>query len=698
MRNHNLWAIRALLAVVILIMGMSTIACGDDDDDNDDSDNPDVDDDADDDVNDDADDDVDDDVNDDLNDDLNDDVDDDADDDDDWPLPPPSYGWILMDTNRQNLSDTMQQAVDYGMDNVHLSHSLIMNIDQINDDEDRAILLQDVAQEAHALGLEVWVWAHEFNEESQILLCFDSEDPMWERRADEYRQALERIPEIDGVVLMTGSADVEPWYVPCICDWCRDLPPTDNPLLNLLNSRPADRVQQIYDAVGGVVMHELGKKLRMRTFLHQPMEVVWLGESLREYDDPDLMVMSKDVPQDWVPYYPHNPLIGDVGHRHQIIEMDLGNEYWGKNRILNSQVDYIYMRYQYDLSRGARGAAARIERGSDHTLGTANEINIFAFSQYMLDDEATPDQVYRDWFSQRYGIASDSADADTLKTLFRNSHFAMRKMYYTLGMWTLEKGSDIPDSALYPQLLWARNTAFYDPDWLGVFTDLVFPDKDTLMRLWQESLEARELATDNLALLESVEGAFAEPVDYQELHDMLELHEDCTEIWQYVIDTTYRWVAKSFGLADADTHLEFNARRLLELADAMEVRWGAGVSPGNPGRIRDFVADLRGSFPEQPDAENWEQMRVFNVEAVQLGGGQVRVTWETDETATQMVEWSRELPLYENTTGEQEVAATQHSVDINVDEPGERHVYSVASRGPDGDLIYSGDFWFGLDP
>ena len=55
------------------------------------------------------------------------------------------------------------------------------------------------------------VWSHEFNNVG-LTVCFDPADPVWNERRQAYRSALQAIPTIDGVVLMFGSATLEPWY------------------------------------------------------------------------------------------------------------------------------------------------------------------------------------------------------------------------------------------------------------------------------------------------------------------------------------------------------------------------------------------------------------------------------------------------------------------------------------------------------
>ncbi len=676
------------LAVLTTVVGCG---CGDDDDDasapsdddtsDDDTDDDDVDDDA-----------ADDDTWPPLPDDDN---DDDADDDTELPpLPDPSYGWILLDSDRAHVSWVLNQAADYGIDHVQLSHGLIMDIDEINEDAGHAADLRDIAQEAKSLDLEVWVWSHEFARES-YLLCLDPEDDLWVRRAQAYRDALTTIPEIDGVILMFGSAEVEPWYAVCLCEWCAEQPDTGNPVLDLINSRPSDRLAQIYDTVGGVVMGEFGKKLRVRTFMHQPLEILWLGESLRAYPNYDLSVMTKDVPQDWQPYYPDDPLIGNVGHRHQIIEMDLGNEYWGQSRILNGQVDYIARRWAYDEANGALGAAARIERGSEHAFGNPNEINIYAYSRIVIDG-ATPDDIYREWFDAKYGIDGAEPEADVLKRIFRTSHDAMRKMYYTLGMWTLVKGSDVPDSARFPEQLVSRNTAYYDGDWWETSEDLAFPDEQTLADLWQEASEAVEIAQDNLDALESIEPAFTDPSQYDELHDMLALHRDACLVWRHVKDAMFRYMYSPRGHADQMPIIEWDLEQLADLADAINVTWGAGATPVRPGDILYFIADLRDGAPDIVDETPVDQPLLFDIDAEDLGGGEWRVTWESDVATTSRVEWTRKLPLYTGDSGDVGGMTTTHDVTIQVDQPG-LWFFRVSGETGGGDLLRSGDYRIGLD-
>lgn len=68
----------------------------------------------------------------------------------------------------------------------------------------------------------------------------------------------------------------------------------------------------------------------MRTFIHRPSEIEWVGEGLRRAADLTVTAMTKDVPQDFEPYYPPDPLFGTLPHAH-IMEADAAGEYWGRS-------------------------------------------------------------------------------------------------------------------------------------------------------------------------------------------------------------------------------------------------------------------------------------------------------------------------------------------------------------------------------
>ena len=452
-----------------------------------------------------------------------------------------SVGWILTDDHPDTVDEALALAPSYGVSHIQLSHSFIGNIDEIIENPATALMINDVAGRAGALGIRTYVWTHELNADS-FIVCFDPDEGtggILDERRRAYREALAAIPEVDGVVLMFGSASVEPWYAACICPYCLSAGPLYTPFTSPL---PVERLDLIMRAVGEVVVNEMGRELIVRTFIHQPWELDVVGEALRGLTDLEMTVMSKEVPQDWEPYYPHNPLIGDVGDHDQIVEFDLAGEYWGLAKLPFCMPAYLQERIRHQARQGTVGAAARIDRYSNHTFDTPGEVNIHAFTRLLEDPWADVDGIWADWVETEYGLTADSVTSKTLIALLARTFDIGRKMYYVKGFWALKKGSDLPDHGRYAELLGGRSLAKWDADYKPWLRELRWPTEQTLKELFQEKSEAIEMCTRSLDELDSIREAF-DPVDYEDIRSRLAHQLRCTEIWRWVTDAGNRRAA-----------------------------------------------------------------------------------------------------------------------------------------------------------
>ena len=75
------------------------------------------------------------------------------------------------------------------------------------------------------------------------------------------------------------------------------------------------------------VCREHGKCLMLSTFVHDPGELGQVAASLEGLPS-EVAVMTKMVPQDWTLTDQSDPLIGRVGDRPQVVELDICGEYW----------------------------------------------------------------------------------------------------------------------------------------------------------------------------------------------------------------------------------------------------------------------------------------------------------------------------------------------------------------------------------
>ena len=595
----------------------------------------------------------------------------------------PVNGWILLDSNLDHVAEVVKMAKDFGVNHVQLSHDLIMDIDEvIFDDEDslqRRERLAEAASLAKAEGLEVFAWAHEFTG-NRINVCFDPEDPFWDERRDAYRLFFEQQPDIDGIVLMYGSASPDIWYSICTCDWCLDSIPEGEVPLIWPNGN--DRVEQVTRMVGEVVVDELGKGMYVRSFIHSPQELEYVGMGLRAIEDLGFYGMSKDQPQDWEPYYPDNKLIGDVGPRPSVVELDLAGEYWGRSYLLWMAPKYYIERWDYMWNHRGVGTVSRIERGSDHAIGQPNEINVFAIS-YLHEHgyKNVHDDLWQSWLESKYGVTAGSTEAKILQRSLERSYDFNRKMYYILGFWALEKSSSMPDSIATTEFV-KRNMALYDPDYEDWYNRLSEPDLATVEEIHQEKLEALSLVELSLADLDSIKDSL-NTSDYEDLHKRLRVHHYALRAWTWVAEILW-----ARHLPDHDGWIRYAIDRLNETADEAEAELG-NAYPAQPSDIRRFADAAEKLVDDGTQAVERTQLLITDIE-IEQNGETATITWKCNEAATFRVEWGEDIPDYGQDAAVDASASTQGSYVMQGQEDSRTYFRIHAEAGSRS--IVSGDF------
>ena len=78
----------------------------------------------------------------------------------------------------------------------------------------------------------------------------------------------------------------------------------------------------------------------MRNFFYDPLEMEFFRDGIKNLPD-DVIVMSKDTAHEFHPFYPWDPLHGQVGKKRQIVEIDLGVEKAWDGPGAYAQTDFI---------------------------------------------------------------------------------------------------------------------------------------------------------------------------------------------------------------------------------------------------------------------------------------------------------------------------------------------------------------------
>ena len=594
----------------------------------------------------------------------------------------PVVGWQLHHADEEHINRMVDLAAQYGVNHLQLSHSIIMDIDTLVHDSERSALIRRVTQRAHEKGIRVYAWTHEFNTD-QMPVCLDPEEKsgrrFWENRQDDYRAAFAQAPELDGVIMSFGSSSPDPWSLFCTCAWCRK---HDN----------ADRVALILEQLGGVVAGEFGKTLYARTFIHTPDELEWVGDALRRTPPATgPAVMSKDVPQDWEPYYPHNPIIGNNGGHPQIVEMDLGGEYWGKSAFPMDLADYLQHRIRHARDNNAAGFVVRVERGGDSLFGTSNELNLYAFHELLKNPDMNTDEIRGRWIADKYDIEPRSPDARRLMHIFKSSFDAVRKMYYVLGFWALEKGSDLTTSATYPALLSGRSIALYDPAFLPRQKLLETVTPDTFDRIMREKSEAVDIAERMLQELEQV--TTMNPEDFRQLKSELETLARATRVWRLANGAL--WAFRLYENTGQPGHKEW----ALDFAAALE-QYADGLPtdqwPGGPRRVSEFLENFRSTLPSGPGTPDMEYTlpgAVAQNVAAHADSKNIHVTFETASPVTCRLNAGAHLMHLTPATDTEVQPSQQHSLTMMGLSPATRYYFEIDCAGPDGAAAASSDFW-----
>jgi hypothetical protein len=609
----------------------------------------------------------------------------------------PVLGWILLDPDPSRVREAIDAAPRFGINHLQLSHGLVMNIEDLLGDAPEVLSRIEILNDAIALarekGIRTYVWVHELSG-TELLVCYGPDGDVWTQREEAYRTALARIPDVDGVVLMFGSAPLPPWFTFCDCEWCLDTWP------DTFDSPPqAERIRLIVQNIGRV-LSDLRKDLVVRVFAHEPDESDWHAEGLAAVEGVDFLGMHKSAVNDWQPYNPHDPTLGRIGPRPAILEEDAAGEYWGLSTLPFCAPGYIRYRMDHARQNGGIGFVARIERGSRRALGTPNEVNLWAMSGFQANPSMPIKAIWDASLEGLYGVRAGMAGQVLLREILEATFTIRIKSHYALGIWALDKGSDLPGDASFGQFFQRGDMPKWDPAWREVWNSLDRPDRWTVLRLWQEGTEAVELARESLASFEAVRMLLDEPLQ-NDLAIRLVHQYLSTRAWRAVDVFLWSWRARSQGDADADlgAWVAWSHQELATVRDLMIDSGLAGVPVAGPGRIQAFIDATRGAVPGDAAPAPPPPVPFGPLRVVALEPDAVELAVSVRAAASGLsIDHGPSLPAYEASLALDDVLEPGE-IRVRLDglEPGARRIARI--RGTvDGREVAGGDFWIFLPP
>lgn len=335
-------------------------------------------------------------------------------------------GWNILSDNEPNAMRVIETASNYDINHLQLSHQIVMDLRHVRD-TGRLGLTRRLTRLAHAEGIEeVVVWDHalyyldyypdEFKTGPDSTINLDN-PAFWEWFREDYRDMLDKVPEIDGIVLtfIETGAHIEDQY--------SEEMQTDQ-----------EKLAKLVDEVASVLMDEYEKALYIRTFIYTQEELDAILKCLNLIEHQDITVMMKEVPHDFFLTHPVNEHISEI-NRPVIIEFDGGHEYNGQGIIMNSFVDTALDRWKYYLQQpNVVGYVARTDRyGETTAIGRPHEVNLLAYHRAQQDSSITADSVYREFIADRYG----EVNVEQLMPVYQNGYDMITSSLYSLGLNTV---------------------------------------------------------------------------------------------------------------------------------------------------------------------------------------------------------------------------------------------------------------------
>lgn len=333
----------------------------------------------------------------------------------------PVRGWTILSNREADDLAVIAAARRYDIDHLELSHEVVMDLNEVRDERKRS-LVNRLTDSAHAAGIrEVVVWDHALYELGYYPERFrtgpggtiDLDDPaFWAWLKQDYREMLDRVPNVDGVVLTfieTGARAER--------QQSRTM------------TTPQEKLAAVVNAVADVVIGERHLNLYARTFSYTHEEYRAIIGAIDRFH-PGVRLLMKETPHDFFLTHPNDFFAGTIA-RPTVIEFDAAGEFNGQGIIASTWPEYVLGRAR-DLLRRPHviGYTARTDRyGGTRLIGRPAEVDLYALARFVRDPRVTPDQVTTDFITSHYGAAA----VPFVSRAFRNAFDIVTSSLYTLG-------------------------------------------------------------------------------------------------------------------------------------------------------------------------------------------------------------------------------------------------------------------------
>ncbi|MEN8115713.1 MAG: hypothetical protein ABFS16_01965 [Bacteroidota bacterium] len=332
-------------------------------------------------------------------------------------------GWNILTDHTPTAFKTLKASTGYQINHLQLSHQICHDLKDVKHQWNRNIV-NNLTKNAHEQGIpEVVVWDHalydldyypdrfKVNDSTQI----DLDNPkFWKWVKKDYRKMLDKVPEIDGIVLtfIETGARVENQYSEIL-------------------KTPEEKLAALVDSVASVVIEERNLKLYIRSFMYNRSELDNLMKCFHLIKNENIVVMAKETPHDFFITHPVSSWIQDIPFP-VIIEFDCTHEFNGQGIVASVFPETHLKRWQhYQQLSNVIGYSIRTDRyGNTSIINTPSEINLYAIHKSTQNPEITLDKITESFIAEKF----DSSVIRRIKPLFKIAPEIMLSSFYTLGL------------------------------------------------------------------------------------------------------------------------------------------------------------------------------------------------------------------------------------------------------------------------
>ena len=442
---------------------------------------------------------------------------------------------------------------------------------------------------AHNAKLEVYVWIHEFedlpvewqktngqklydenNDKGNQFIRTDNKE-LWIWLENKYEDLVKIIPEVDAYTLTLSESQY----------WA-----TGDEEVTFKT------VQTIYN-----VLKKHNKKLVYRTFCYTPQQMELLTKVAKRLPK-DIVLESKDVPQDWHFYLPHGPDIGSFPEHEQIIEFDVAGEYWGRSLLLNAFPEYIINRLGYCVhEKNTQGIVVRIDRFNEQVKNTFNDINLFTVAAFMNNPSVKSEDIWKQWAINKVGKQASDVAIRCLKPTWE----ATKQTIYTKGYII----SDRQAASSFTNKFVARayNPHNWDKSYEPVWKKIQHPTENFIIETSQEKKSAANKLETSLLLLEKNKKLFVDSA-YQELNFQLQRSKISLHVYSLISEAMLRYHFMTQS-SDNDSKQK-QMKRLKEIAEELKpLRTKLNeehIVNGKSKKLKFYLTDIRPSVFDEFDS------------------------------------------------------------------------------------------------